>query len=127
MGQSAIFPSLSLTPTPILTQTPTLAPAPTRARTLTFPQPRYVGHSWASGIFPSGSGRNQESVSEALNAWYGLSLYGLALGDAGLRDLGRLMLATELRSGSQPAREPASPGPRVTPMLTSPAPLLAHV
>jgi len=61
----------------------------------------YVGHSWASGIFPSGSGRNQESVSEALNAWYGLSLYGLALGDAGLRDLGRLMLATELRSGAR--------------------------
>lgn len=59
----------------------------------------YVGHSWASGIFPSASGRNQESISEALNAWYGLALYGEALGDASLRDLGRLMLATEMRSG----------------------------
>jgi len=59
----------------------------------------YVGHSWASGLFPSASGRNQESVSEALNAWYGLALYGTALGDAALRDLGRVMLATELRSG----------------------------
>lgn len=38
----------------------------------------YVGHSWASGLFPSASGRNQESVSEALNAWYGLALYGRA-------------------------------------------------
>ena len=68
-----------------------------------YPQHRfkdwYVGHSWASGIFPSASGRNQESVSEALNAWYGLALYGKALGDASLRDLGRVMLATELRSG----------------------------
>lgn len=39
-----------------------------------YPQHRFkdwfVGHSWASGIFPSASGRNQESVSEALNAWY---------------------------------------------------------
>ena len=59
----------------------------------------YVGHSWASGLFPSASGRNQESVSEALNAWYGLALYGSALGDVRLRDLGRVMLATELRSG----------------------------
>lgn len=58
-----------------------------------------MGHSWASGIFPSASGRNQESVSEALNAWYGLALYGMALGDASLRDLGRVMLATEMRSG----------------------------
>ena len=33
----------------------------------------YVGHSWASGLFPSASGRNQESVSEALNAWYAIS------------------------------------------------------
>lgn len=68
-----------------------------------YPQHRfkdwYVGHSWASGIFPSASGRNQESVSEALNAWYGLALYGMALGDASLRDLGRVMLATEMRSG----------------------------
>jgi len=59
----------------------------------------YVGHSWASGLFPSASGRNQESVSEAINAWYGIALYGIALGDARLRDLGRLLLATELRSG----------------------------
>jgi len=59
----------------------------------------YVGHSWASGLFPSASGRNQESVSEALNAWYGLALYGKVLGDEGLCDLGRLMLATEMRSG----------------------------
>jgi len=68
-----------------------------------YPQHRFkdwfVGHSWASGIFPSASGRNQESVSEALNAWYGLALYGKALGDTGLAELGRLMLATELRSG----------------------------
>ena len=58
----------------------------------------YEGHGWANGLFPSASSRNQESVSEATNAWYGVALYGVASADARLRDLGRLMLATELRA-----------------------------
>jgi len=58
----------------------------------------FVGHSWASGLYEFGDGRNQESTSEAVNAWYSLYLYGLAIGDDRIRDLGRLMLATEIRS-----------------------------
>lgn len=58
----------------------------------------FVGHSWASGLYEFGDGRNQESSSEAVNAWYSLYLYGLAIEDARIRDLGRLMLATEIRS-----------------------------
>ena len=58
----------------------------------------FVGHSWASGLFEFGDGRNQESTSEAVNAWYSLYLYGLAIGDERIRDLGRLMLATEIRA-----------------------------
>ncbi len=58
----------------------------------------FVGHSWASGLFEFGDGRNQESTSEAVNAWYAVYLYGLATGNDRLRDLGRLMLATEMRS-----------------------------
>lgn len=58
----------------------------------------FVGHSWAAGLFEFGDSRNQESTSEAVNAWYGVYLYGLAIGDDRLRDLGRMMLATELRS-----------------------------
>ena len=61
----------------------------------------FVGHSWASGLFEFGDGRNQESTSEAVNAWYSLYLYGLATGNDRLRDLGRLMLATEIRSTQQ--------------------------
>jgi endo-1,3(4)-beta-glucanase len=57
----------------------------------------YEGHSWAAGLFEFADSRNQESTAEAVNAWYGLSLYGLATGDRRMRDLGRLMLATELR------------------------------
>ena len=40
----------------------------------------------------------QESSSEAINAYYGVYLLGLARGDAALRDWGRLLLATELHS-----------------------------
>jgi len=58
----------------------------------------FVGHSWASGLFEFGDGRNQESTSEAVNAWYSLYLYGLATGKDRVRDLGRLMLTTEIRS-----------------------------
>ncbi len=58
----------------------------------------FVGHSWAAGLFDFADSRNQESTSEAVNAWYGLALWGEATGDARMRDLGRLMTATELRS-----------------------------
>ena len=58
----------------------------------------FAGHSWASGLFAFGDARNQESTSEAVNAWYAVALWGLATGDERVRDLGRLMLATEIRS-----------------------------
>ncbi len=55
----------------------------------------YEGHSWASGIGLGEHGNNQESSSEALNAWAGLILWGEVNGDAALRDLGIWMLSTE--------------------------------
>jgi endoglucanase Acf2 len=55
----------------------------------------YEGHSWASGIGLGETGNNQESSSEALNAWTGLILWGEIHGDAALRDLGIWLLATE--------------------------------
>jgi endo-1,3(4)-beta-glucanase len=58
----------------------------------------FTGHSWAAGLFEFGDSRNQESTSEAVNAWYGLYLYGLALGDRNLANVGRVLLATEIRS-----------------------------
>lgn len=88
----------------------------------------YLGSSWASGIVkrswgPDPHGRNQESISEAVNAYDALQLYGehlrlalLATGGAGsskgsaastgsalavaaaVRDTGRVMLATELEA-----------------------------
>ncbi len=58
----------------------------------------FVGHSWASGLFEFGDIKNQESSSESINAYYGMYLWGLATNNANLRDLGRVMLAQEIRS-----------------------------
>lgn len=46
----------------------------------------YAGHSWASGQAPFGDGGNEESSSEAVNAWAALILYATEIGDGPLRD-----------------------------------------
>jgi endo-1,3(4)-beta-glucanase len=67
-----------------------------------FPRFRHLdlfrGHSWAAGLTEFADGQNQESTSEAVNAWHGLQLLGDATGDARMRDLGRLLLALEIDS-----------------------------
>jgi endoglucanase Acf2 len=55
----------------------------------------YQGHSWASGIGLGEWGNNQESSSEAINAWVGLILWGQLHGDTALRDLGVWLYTTE--------------------------------
>lgn len=55
----------------------------------------YAGHSWASGHADFGDGNNQESSSESLNAWYGLMLWGEAMGDDAIRDKGIFLFNTE--------------------------------
>jgi endo-1,3(4)-beta-glucanase len=67
----------------------------------------FVGHSWAAGLFVFADSRNQESTSEAVNAWYGVYLWGLATGDDRVADLGRLALATEIRSAQRYWQIPA--------------------
>lgn len=57
----------------------------------------YEGHSWASGIGLGKEGNNQESSSEAVNAWAGLILWGEVNGDAALRDLGVYLYTTEIQ------------------------------
>jgi len=67
-----------------------------------FPRFRHMdffrGHSWAAGLSEFADGQNQESTSEAVNAWYGVQLLGQALGDARMTDLGRILLALEVDS-----------------------------
>jgi endoglucanase Acf2 len=58
----------------------------------------YAGHSWASGHAKFGDGNNQESSSEAMNAWAGLVLWGEATGDPALRDVGAYLYTTEMNA-----------------------------
>ena len=59
----------------------------------------YEGHSWAVGIGGvdkyGNFGNNQESSSEAVNAWAGLILWGEITGNRALRDLGIYLFANE--------------------------------
>ena len=81
-----------------------------------FPFTRHLnwfdGHSFASGLFPYGNGKSQESSSEAINCYYGAYLWSKvrfgdgggidsssdnAIGGKGGTDFARLLLAMELR------------------------------
>jgi endoglucanase Acf2 len=55
----------------------------------------YAGHSWAAGPAKFADGNNQESSSEAMDAWYGMILWGDATGDQSIRDLGIWLYTTE--------------------------------
>jgi len=58
----------------------------------------YAGHSWASGHANFADGNNQESSSEAMNAWAGLILWGEATGNTTVRDLGIFLYTTEMEA-----------------------------
>ena len=70
----------------------------------------YEGHSWASGtaspataasLVDFEAGNNQESSSEAVNAWAALVLLGEATGDRRMRDLGVYLYTSEVASIEQ--------------------------
>lgn len=53
-------------------------------------------HSWAGGLTEFADGRNQESTSEAVNAYYSAALVGLSYGDAHLVSVGATLTALEM-------------------------------
>ncbi|MGB7817558.1 MAG: glycosyl hydrolase [Ornithinibacter sp.] len=55
----------------------------------------YAAQSWASGTAPFADGNNQESTSEAVNAWLGVTLWARATDNAPLEQQSRWMLAGE--------------------------------
>ncbi|WP_435362163.1 glycosyl hydrolase [Haloarchaeobius sp. DFWS5] len=55
----------------------------------------YEGHSWAAGNPAFDLGNNQESSSEAVNAYAAVLMYGEYIGDTTIRDLGAYLLAHE--------------------------------
>lgn len=58
----------------------------------------FAGHSWASGLFAGGDGRNEESSSEDYNFAYGMKLWGKVSGNKRMESTGDLMLAVMKRS-----------------------------
>lgn len=75
-----------------------------------FPLARHMswfdGHSFASGLFPFGNGKSQESSSEAVNCYYGAYLWSLVRSGfadkpnadiSPMTDFARLLLAMEVR------------------------------
>jgi endoglucanase Acf2 len=57
---------------------------------------KYAGHSWASGFALMADGNNQESSSEAVNAWYATYLWADATGDQRQKDKARWLYAREV-------------------------------
>lgn len=58
----------------------------------------YSLHSWAGGVTEFGDGRNQESSSEAVNAYFSAALMGLAYKDDNLTAIGSLLAALEIQA-----------------------------
>lgn len=56
----------------------------------------YEGHSWADPYADFADGNNQESTSEALNAWYGIWLWGKVTQNNEYQNLGEWLFANEL-------------------------------
>ena len=67
-----------------------------------FPQYRnfdpYWGHSWASGYGQFNDGNNQESSSEAINAWSGVGSWAAIINNVPLEDQSTWMLSNEIAS-----------------------------
>ena len=61
----------------------------------------YKLHSWAGGLTEFADGRNQESTSEAVNAYYSAALMGLAYGDPHLVAMGSTLTALEIHAAQK--------------------------
>ncbi|KAL3665140.1 hypothetical protein V7S43_009772 [Phytophthora oleae] len=57
----------------------------------------FDSHSFASGVYTLDGGKSQESVSEAINAYYGVYLVGKAFNVPEVEHMGHLLLALEIR------------------------------
>jgi len=56
----------------------------------------YNGHSWANGFADSADGNNQESSSEAINAWYGVNLWAKLTNNLELAKVSDYLYSTEV-------------------------------
>ena len=61
-------------------------------------QDDYAGHSWASGLTSFVDGQNEQSSSEAVNAYYALALYAKVIKDNDLFVFAKFLMTRELVS-----------------------------
>lgn len=66
----------------------------------------YAGHSWAAGLAPFADGNNQESSSEAMNAWNAVTLWGKLINNTRLAETGNWMLSNESSTARNVWRTP---------------------
>lgn len=59
-------------------------------------QDDYAGHSWASGLTAFADGQNEQSSSEAVNAYYAMALYASVIKDKQLLDWAQFLMMREL-------------------------------
>lgn len=79
----------------------------------------YAGHSWAAGLAPFADGNNQESSSEAIQAWNGVALWGKLTKNQTLQQNGLWMLANEAHAAGSIWRQVGTTTP-ATANYTSP-------
>ncbi|RLN52630.1 hypothetical protein BBP00_00009551 [Phytophthora kernoviae] len=58
----------------------------------------YLGHSYSHGVTSIDSGKDEESTSEDINFYYGMTLWGRVTGNKAVEDLGSLMLRLDARA-----------------------------
>ena len=61
----------------------------------------YFGHSWASGTAPFRDGNNQESTSEAMNAWAAIGLWAERTDNPALAEQAEWMLSNEISTAQE--------------------------
>jgi len=61
----------------------------------------FMGHAWSHGITPSADGKDEESITEGINFFYGAMLWGEVSGNQDLAGLANLQLALARRTFSK--------------------------
>ena len=61
----------------------------------------YEGHSWADGFAKFADGNDQESTSEAIQAWYSLYLWSQVTNNTSLRSTALYLYTTEIQSAKE--------------------------
>src|SRR3990167_1428368 len=84
----------------VITTENTIVPITYTDPGFTFPVMRqfdaYAGHGWATGNVNELLGNNEESISEAINTWAAIILYGDAVGNPQLVALGEYLYTTAM-------------------------------